>query len=133
MGAAVLLVEDDADDAFFLLRELEKTGFPYEIAQALDGAEAIDRLQELRGSLRLAILDLKLPKRSGLDILHWIRQDPGLARVAVVMLTSSCEDSDRSAAANLGVAAFLRKPTDVTQLGAIAKVIRAAADAAPTA
>src|SRR6185295_18830422 len=94
----ILQVEDDPNDVFFLQRAMDRAGTAYRIQVVTDGQQAIDYLQ---GSGKfsdrekypfpcLVLLDLKLPYVMGLEVLKWIRQQPGMA-LAVVLLTASME------------------------------------------
>lgn len=125
----VLLVEDNPDDVFFLERALEKSGLGWSLRVVTDGQEALDYLS---GSKTFAdraqhplpdliLLDLKLPYVSGFEVLGWIREQPGLRGLPVVILTSSPEERDQRRAAELGVRAYLLKPPNETMLRAIAE------------
>lgn len=105
----VLLVEDDESDVYFLRRALGRAGLEWDLEIARDGDAAVERLgREPRPSH--VLLDLKLPKRTGLSVLAWIRERTPAARV--VVLTSSDQKTDRDEAARLGVDAYLIKPVD---------------------
>jgi CheY-like chemotaxis protein len=127
----ILQVEDDANDVFFLQKAMKKVGVTNPIQVAPDGQQAIDYLQgtgkfadRLQFPLPgLVLLDLKLPHVMGLDVLKWIRQQPGPAMV-VVMLTASGEEADISAAYRLGANAFLVKPSEAGKLEEMVKAIR---------
>src|SRR6476660_2003053 len=105
MMKTILQVEDDPNDVFFFQRSMKKAGVPNPTQVAQDGQEAIDYLQgagkfadrEQFPLPCLVLLDLKLPHVMGLDVLRWIRGQPGMAP-AVVMLTASGEDADVAAA-----------------------------------
>src|ERR1051325_2700505 len=127
----ILQVEDDANDVFFLQKAMKKVGVVNPIQVASDGQQAIDYLRgdgkfadRLQFPLPcLVLLDLKLPHVMGLDVLKWIRQQPGPA-IVVVMLTASGEDADIAAAYRLGANAFLVKPSEANKLEDMAKAIR---------
>jgi len=111
---AVLLVEDDSNDIFLVERSFRKAGIAARIDSVMDGEIAVDYLtRRLETSVLpdLVILDLKLPKLNGLEVLEWIRQQPELAHLPVVMLTSSSERSDIDRATQLGVTAYALKPS----------------------
>jgi len=101
----ILQVEDDPNDVFFLKHAMKKAGVANPIQVAKDGQEAIDYLQGAgkfadRGKFPfpcLVLLDLKLPYVMGLDVLKWIREQPGMALV-VLLLTASGEEADIAAA-----------------------------------
>ncbi|AIE87530.1 response regulator [Fimbriimonas ginsengisoli] len=108
----VLLVEDNPDDerlARRALRSLE--GVDLEVAH--DGQEAIDRLGESSSEMpKLVLLDLKLPKVGGLDVLRWIRGHEKNVSMPVVVFSSSDEVSDRVACQRLHANSFIQKPVD---------------------
>jgi DNA-binding response OmpR family regulator len=115
----ILLVEDDPRDAELTLIALEKYQLSNGLDVVCDGEEALDYLYR-RGNFRtrddhnpaVVILDLKLPKISGLDVLRQIRADDKLKMVPVVVLTSSREEQDLITSYELGVNAYVVKPVD---------------------
>jgi len=127
----ILQVEDDANDVFLLRHALMKAGVPNPIQVATDGQQAIDYLKGAGKFAErdkfplpcLVLLDLKLPHVMGLNVLKWIRQQPGPALV-VVMLTASGEEGDIATAYRLGANAFLTKPSKATKLEEMAKAIK---------
>ena len=112
----LLLVEDDPADAVLITRSMEKAGIPAQVVHLKDGDEAVEYLsRELQASERrlpwLIIMDLKLPRRSGLEVLQWIRQqDSDISRVPVIMLSSSHHALDIQRAYQYGVNSYLVKP-----------------------
>lgn len=107
----VLLVEDDENDVLFLKRAFRSQGCPLQIEVATDGEEAKQRLSRSDTPLPdRIILDLKLPRLNGLELLAWIRSTPELRHLSVTVLTSSGEPSDRLRAQELGIDAHLVKP-----------------------
>ena len=121
----ILLVEDDANDALLVERALGKTGFGFQMARARHGDEAIDYLsgvvpfedREAHPFPNVVLLDIKLPRRSGFEVLDWIRsQQTDLSRLPVVMLSSSAQTIDVSRAYDLGANAYLTKPESSRQL-----------------
>ena len=111
----ILLVEDNADDEQLTLRAMRQSDVPNLIRIARDGAEAIDYLLgEHKGNQRpdLVLLDLKLPKLSGLEVLQQIRSSDELKTLPVVVLTSSDEERDIIESYNLGANSYVRKPVD---------------------
>jgi two-component system, response regulator len=114
---AILLVEDNPDDELLTLRALARNHIANQVAVARDGAEAIAYLQGATAAAlpALVLLDLKLPKLSGLEVLERIRAEPRTRRLPVVILTSSKEDRDLVAAYDLGVNSFVRKPVDFAE------------------
>lgn len=127
----ILQVEDDPNDVFFLQKALKKAGMTNPVQVASDGQQAIDYLKgagkfadRLQFPLPcLVLLDLKLPHVMGLDVLKWIRQQPGPTMI-VVMLTASGEDADIATAYRLGANAFLVKPSEASKLEDMVKAIR---------
>ena len=121
---SILLVEDNEDDVFFMRRAFKNAEVPCAIQVVEDGQKAIDYLagtgdfsDRARFELPfLLLLDLKLPFRNGLEVLQWIRQQPGFTSLIVVMFTSSRENSDIEKAYKLGANSFLVKPASVDQL-----------------
>jgi len=118
ISETLLLVEDNRDDVFFLQRALQKANISALVQVAEDGQAAIDYLKgamENRELTRqplpaLVLLDLKIPYVSGFEVLKWIREQPGLADLSVVILTSSPEQRDREMALALGANGYLVKP-----------------------
>jgi CheY-like chemotaxis protein len=127
----ILQVEDDPNDVFLLRHAMNKAGVANPIQVATDGQQAIDYLKGI-GKFAdrekfplpcLVLLDLKLPHVMGLNVLKWIRQQPGAALV-VVMLTASGEDADIAAAYRLGANAFLTKPSESGKLVDMVKAVK---------
>jgi CheY-like chemotaxis protein len=118
----ILLVEDNPHDLELTLIALERTQLANEVVVVRDGAEALDYLMGSgqyaggpRGLPAVVLLDLKLPKVDGLEVLRRIRTDPALKSIPVVMLTSSREESDLLRSYELGANAFVVKPVDFNQ------------------
>lgn len=117
MSSRVLLVEDNPDDEALTLRALKKCGVPLQVDVARDGAEAVqllglDPLQTAVPPPDLVLLDIKLPKLSGLEVLRAIRNSSHVADLTVVMLTSSDEPGDVHEAERLSTSCYVRKPID---------------------
>ena len=116
----ILLVEDNPDDEELTLRALRKAKIPSEIVVTRDGREAIDFLFGLgayaqRDRTRkpaVILLDLKLPKLNGIDVLKRLRADERTKHLAVVVLTSSSEDEDRVRCYDSGANSYVRKPVE---------------------
>jgi CheY-like chemotaxis protein len=116
----ILFVEDSADDAVFTIRALKKSGFTNKLLHVMDGAAALDFLyckgiyanRESKNSLKLILLDLKMPKVSGLQVLEQVKSDPNLSSVPIVMLTSSNEGPDIEKCYALGANSYIVKPVD---------------------
>lgn len=123
----ILYVEDNLDDALFFRRALGKVGFDVPLETARDGEEAIAYLRGEGPCLdrskhplpALIVLDLKLPRRSGLEVLAWLRGEPILRDIPVIILTSSREERDIRRARELGVDDYQVKPTHFEQLAHI--------------
>jgi two-component system response regulator len=126
----VLLVEDDEDDALFLMNALKRDHFPYRVVTVRDGAKAIELLESSAELPRLVILDLKMPKIGGLEVLKRLRASERLRETRVVVLSASMERHDRETAEGLSVLQFLRKPTDTAQYADVARRIGGAAKGA---
>lgn len=119
---AILLVEDNATDEALTLRALKKSNILNPVTVARDGAEALDRLfggagGSPRGDAlpQLVLLDLKLPKVDGLEVLRQIRGNDQTRLLPVVILTTSTEDKDRLEGYRLGANSYVRKPVDFAQ------------------
>src|ERR687898_726965 len=119
----ILLVEDNPDDELLTLRALKKTGVQNEVVVAHDGAEALDYLfasgphagRDPAAVPQLVLLDLKLPKVGGLEVLKRLRSDERTRRLPVVILTSSREQQDMLDGYGLGANSYIRKPVDFEQ------------------
>ena len=119
----ILLVEDNPDDEALTLRALKRNNILNDVIVARDGAEALDFLfaQGKYGNRdgnrlpEVVLLDLKLPKIDGLEVLRRIREDQKTRRIAVVILTSSNEERDIIAGYDLGANSYIRKPVDFNQ------------------
>jgi DNA-binding response OmpR family regulator len=105
----VLLVEDDPNDVNFMKRACSKAGVDWDLDVAEDGDIAVRKLL-LEPRPGFVVLDLKLPKRTGLSVLTWIRQKSPVPSTRVIVLTSSDEPRDREQAVSLGVDLYLIKP-----------------------
>jgi CheY-like chemotaxis protein len=115
----ILLVEDNPKDIELTLAALAKCQLANDIVVTRDGAEALDYIymrdahaQRGPGDPAVVLLDLKLPKIDGLEVLEHIKRDPQRRQIPVVMLTSSREESDLVKSYELGVNAFVVKPVD---------------------
>jgi CheY-like chemotaxis protein len=114
----ILLVEDSPDDALLIQRAFRKANLANPVQLVRDGEEAVAYLSgkapyddRIRFPLPVfMLLDLKLPRRSGLEVLAWLRQESVVKRLPVVVLTSSRESVDVNRAYDLGVNSYLTKP-----------------------
>jgi len=118
----ILLVEDTPNDVELTLAALEENNLANEVIVVRDGAEALDYLYKrgvfklrAQGQPAVVLLDLKLPKVDGLEVLQQVKSDPTLRAVPVVMLTSSREEQDLIASYNLGVNAYVVKPVGFSE------------------
>lgn len=121
--AVILLVEDNPQDEELTLRAFRKSKILNPVVVARDGAEALDYLfargahagRDTSIMPQLILLDLKLPKMDGLEVLQQIRADDRTRLLPVVILTSSVEEQDRLGGYGLGANSYVRKPVDFTQ------------------
>ena len=116
----ILLVEDNPNDVRLALRALGKYRLTNHIEVVRDGQAALDFLFDEEGQVRehkprLILLDLKLPKVNGLEVLERIKANPELRRVPIAVMSSSREDSDIDKAYELGVNSYIVKPVDFEQ------------------
>jgi len=115
----ILLVEDNPDDEQLTRRALKEHNVANPVDVALDGQEAIDILFDPERKLpALVLLDLRLPKVSGLEVLRRLRADPARKLVPVVILTASKEESDLVQGYSFGANSYIRKPVDFKQFSA---------------
>lgn len=122
----VLLVEDNPDDEALALRALKKNNIDTEVVVVRDGAEALDYMFGVgafagRDPLKrpkIILLDLKLPKIGGLEVLRRLREDPRTKTQPVVILTTSNEQSDVEAGYALHANSYIRKPVDFNEFAA---------------
>jgi CheY-like chemotaxis protein len=120
---AILLVEDNPDDEALTLRALRKNNIANRVVVAHDGAQALDCLlgdgngaaRDLAALPQVVLLDLKLPKVDGLEVLRRLRADPRTRFLPVVILTTSNEEQDRLRGYELGANSYVRKPVDFVQ------------------
>lgn len=119
----ILLVEDNPDEEVLTLRALKKNNIHNEVVVARDGVEALDYLlaagpytgRNKTVMPQVVLLDLKLPKVDGMEVLRRIRSDPGTRFLPVVILTSSKEEKDLIEGYSLGANSYIRKPVDFNQ------------------
>jgi len=122
-GKTILLVEDNPDDEALTLRALKKSNILNEVVVARDGVEALDYLfgsgghagRDTRVQPELVLLDLKLPKLDGLEVLKRVRADARTRLQPVVILTTSNEERDVLSSYELGANSYIRKPVDFEQ------------------
>jgi two-component system response regulator len=119
----ILLVEDNPDDELLAIRALEKNNIMNEVVVARDGAEALDYLfgsgaytgRDMSVMPQIILLDLKLPKIDGLEVLRRLRNDERTKLLPVVVLTSSKEERDLTESYSLGANSYIRKPVNFAQ------------------
>jgi two-component system response regulator len=119
----ILIVEDNPRDAELTLRALKKNNLANSVFVAIDGAEALDfffcrgkfEKRSMKSPPKVVLLDLKLPKVSGLEVLRIVKGDSRTANIPIVAVTSSREEPDMKEAYNLGVNSYVIKPVDFDQ------------------
>src|SRR3954452_13035015 len=115
---SILMAEDDKNDVFFLERAFKQAQIANPVNRVRDGEEAIAYLKgegiyadrEKYPLPYLMLLDLKMPRKNGFEVIQWVREQPGLKRLPLVILTSSKEDPDINRAYELGANTYLVKP-----------------------
>ncbi len=120
----VLLAEDEANDVFLMQRAVRKMDAPVSLQIATDGEEAIHYLsgqnkysdRNLYPLPNLILLDIKMPRKNGFDVLGWLKQDATLTHIPVVMVSSSKVKSDIDRSHELGASAYLVKPVNFDEL-----------------
>lgn len=123
MSKKILLVEDNLDDEALTLRALQKIDLAYDVVVAHDGVEALDFAfgtgpfaeSEMHSTPQLIILDLKLPKVDGLEVLRSLRSNNETKSIPVIIFTSSSEEQDILDSYYLGANSYVRKPVDFNQ------------------
>lgn len=126
----ILLAEDNSNDVELTLAALKENRLANEVIVVHDGAEALDYLYERNGFAgraggppALLLLDLKMPKVDGLEVLREVKSDPALKAIPIVVLTSSREESDLIKSYDLGVNAYVVKPVDFHEFVDAVKLI----------
>ena len=127
----ILLVEDNPDDAALTLRAFNKSNIANRLVLVKDGAEALDYLfatgawagRSEEEDPTLILLDLKLPKIGGLEVLRQLRADPRTRLTPVIILTSSVEEQDVIRGYDLGCNSYIHKPVDFTQFTEAVKTL----------
>ena len=131
MDQAILVVDDDPNEVFLLQRAFQKASVNVPLQVARDGQEAIDYLKR-EGPFSdrdrfpepaLMLLDLKMPRRNGFEVLEWLRGQPDWKRLIVVVLTSSNLAADVNRAYDLGTNSYLVKPGDFERLIELVKTL----------
>jgi CheY-like chemotaxis protein len=126
----ILYVEDSEDDVFLMKYAFERAEVKNPIEIVRDGQEAVEFLSRFlndaapRRQLSLVLLDLKLPKKTGLEVLEWMRQQPPLKKIPTLIFSSSNQKADVERAYEYGANAFLVKPSDPQTLQDMVKAIK---------
>ena len=128
----ILLAEDDPEEVFLMQRAFQKAGSQIPLRVVRDGQMAIDYLarsgdfSDTRDSpLSVLLLDLKMPRKNGFEVLKWVRQQPELRQLIVIVFSSSGELTDINQAYELGANSYLVKPGDFEALINLVKTIEA--------
>ena len=130
-NGSILLVEDNPSDVKLTKRALEQNKITNELVHAENGREALDYLfgvgqhagRNVRDIPAVVLLDLKLPRMDGLEVLKQMRANERTRLVPVVVLTSSSQEEDVVASYNLGANSYIRKPVDFTQFAEAVRVL----------
>jgi CheY-like chemotaxis protein len=128
----ILLVEDSDDDVLLMERALRETGIANPLHRVASGQEAIDYLSGIgpfadRENFPLpcmVLLDLQLPFKNGIEVLQWIRSQPALQTLIVIVLTSSAHRKDVTAAYAMGARSYLVKPATARQLTELVEALK---------
>jgi DNA-binding response OmpR family regulator len=129
---SILLIEDDADDVFFISRALRSSGLDLTLEVVNDGRAAVDLLTKVADGDKhsetlspcLVLLDLNIPFKSGLEVLKWIRAHSAFKTIVVIVLTSSTSESDMNQAYMLGANSYVIKPSDATKLAEFVQFLK---------
>jgi CheY-like chemotaxis protein len=130
-NAPILYADDDENDVFFLKHAFAAAEVPNPILVMTDGQQAIDHLAAIASQADarhhmpcLVILDIKLPRKSGMEVLQWLRQASGLPSLPVIIFSSSARRDDIHNAYQLGANSFVVKPPGVEERTRLAKMIK---------
>lgn len=129
---AILVADDSAEDAFILKRAFEKAGLEVPLMFVKDGQELINYLsgqdafadRQSHPMPRLLLLDLKMPKMDGFDVLRWLQKQPELRRLVVTVLSSSDQRQDVNQAYDLGANSYVVKPSSMSGYAFIVEKLR---------
>jgi len=125
----ILIVDDSPKDVELTIASLAEKNLVNEVEVAEDGVEALDYLYKrgkfanTTGSPAIILLDIKMPRMNGIEVLKYIREDPKFKFIPVIMLTSSCEEKDLVESYNLGANSYVVKPVDIVQFIDAIKVV----------
>lgn len=128
----ILYAEDEQNDVFFLEHAFKLAGLPHSLKTVLDGAEALEYLagegifadRTRHPFPDLIILDINMPKKTGLEVLEWVRSQPRYKSIPVLILTSSSRPEDREKASQLGADDYLLKPDNPLKLVEVARSLQ---------
>jgi len=131
MKRTILLAEDSENDVLLFRKAIERTGLPVSIQHVQDGEELMEYFQgkgkfsnRTRHPLPfLVLLDLKMPKKDGFDVLAWIRSQSHLKRLPVIIFSSSRQINDVNRAYDLGANSYLTKPSEFAELTEILSIV----------
>ena len=131
-GNNLLLIEDDSNDVLLIKRAFERIKLDVPVSVVRDGDSAIGYLQGVEEYSdrtqhplpSLILLDVKLPRRSGLEVLEWLRAQPHLCRIPVIALTASQEEADVDKAYEAGINSYVVKPSTFNGLSTMAQSIK---------
>lgn len=135
---SILLADDDPSSVELALEALSEAELGVSVAVVSDGEEALDYLYRRRqyegradGHPAMILLDLKMPKVTGLEVLQQIKSDPALESIPVVVVTSAQDKAELQACFDLGISSWFRKPPDFAEFGKAVKEILEADDPSP--
>ncbi len=125
----MLLVEDNSTDVFVISEAINASGLDLDLRLARDGQDALRYLQNVTGSAEtpcpaLVLLDLNLPKVSGIEVLRHLRNDSRCDRTPVIVITSSNVEADRAAVQHLGAEGYFRKPRSLDAYMELARLMK---------
>ena len=129
LSLSILLAEDDETDVLLLRRAFKDAGVTNALHVVTDGVEAIEFLTQMKGRPddrlpALVLLDLKMPRRGGMQVLQWMREQPVIRSLPVIIFSSSENRSDVESAYEAGASAYLIKPPSLTERAEIARFIK---------
>ncbi len=125
----ILLAEDNPGDVLLFREALRSCNLPYELMVAEDGEKALKLLERAgtpgnMATPHLIVLDVNLPRRSGQEVLRWVRANPPLAAVPVIILTSSASPDDKTLATQLGADLYVQKSSDLDEIFQIGHTVQ---------
>jgi CheY-like chemotaxis protein len=122
----IVIADDDLSDRYLINMAFEEAGFDLNIEEFEDGAQLIDFLNDggKDAPPRFILLDINMPKKTGLDVLEFIKSNPGVCQAPVVMLSTSSDPKDISRSKELGAAEYIVKPVDYLGYVEIARSLK---------